>query len=124
MYIDYMNSPLGTVEIKASDSGVSHVNFVDAETQATKRNDHTDRCKQQLEEYFSGARREFELILDQQGTDFQRSVWQQLLAIPYGVQCAYRDIAEALDNPKAVRAVGAANGRNPIRLPSLCPATG
>ncbi|CAA6814643.1 MAG: Methylated-DNA--protein-cysteine methyltransferase (EC, partial [uncultured Thiotrichaceae bacterium] len=120
MYIDYLNSPVGLVEIKASEQGVSHVDFVNIENHTVNSNSHTDHCKQQLEEYFSGTRQEFDLTLDQRGTDFQRSVWGKLVEIPYGVQKAYRDIAEALDNPKAVRAVGAANGRNPIAVIVPC----
>ncbi len=120
MYIDYLDSPIGLVEIEASEQGVSHVNFFDTKNHAVNNSSHTDHCKQQLEEYFAGIRREFDLTLDQQGTDFQRSVWGKLLEIPYGVQKAYRDIAEALNNPKAVRAVGAANGRNPISIIVPC----
>lgn len=120
MYIDYLDSPIGLVEIEASEQGVSHVNFFDTKNHAVNSSLHTDHCKQQLEEYFAGIRREFDLTLDQRGTDFQRSVWEKLLEIPYGVQKAYRDIAEALNNPKAVRAVGAANGRNPISIIVPC----
>nr|CAA6825906.1 MAG: Methylated-DNA--protein-cysteine methyltransferase (EC [uncultured Thiotrichaceae bacterium] len=121
MYIDYLNSPIGLVEIEASEQGINRVDFVDTETQSINTNSHTDMCRQQLEEYFTSTRRTFDLTLDQQrGTDFQRSVWERLLEIPYGEQRAYRDIAEALNNPKAVRAVGAANGRNPIAIIVPC----
>jgi len=121
MHIDYMDSPLGLIEIEASDKGISRVDFIDIETHSLNTNSHTDACKKQLDEYFSCERRTFDLSLDQQyGTDFQRSVWGKLLEIPYGEQRAYRDIAEALNNPKAVRAVGAANGRNPIGIIVPC----
>ena len=78
----------------------------------------TDAIRQ-LREYFSGQRREFNLPLAQEGTDFQQRVWQALTAIPYGESRSYRDIAVALGNQKATRAVGAANGRNllPIVVP-------
>lgn len=77
-------------------------------------------AKQQLEEYFTGQRTSFEVPLDFAGTPFQKSVWQALLNIPYGETRTYRDIALEIGNPKAVRAVGAANGRNPISIIAPC----
>ncbi len=74
----------------------------------------------QLREYFSGKRRQFEIELDFRGTDFQRRVWAALLTIPYGETRTYRQIAEQTGNPAAVRAVGAANGRNPISIIAPC----
>lgn len=73
----------------------------------------------QLRDYFCGRRRSFELTLDPQGTEFQRRVWKALSEIPYGETRSYRDIAAAVGLPRAVRAVGAANGRNP--LPVIVP---
>jgi methylated-DNA-[protein]-cysteine S-methyltransferase len=72
------------------------------------------QAEAELEEYFAGRRRKFDVPLDLVGTDFQKQVWHQLLKIPYGRTCSYADIAREIENPKAVRAVGAANGRNPI----------
>lgn len=120
MYIDYLESPIGQVEIQASDEGVTRVDFVDIATHTTSTNQHTAQCKQQLSTYFAGDREVFDLTLKPKGTDFQRSVWQQLLQIPYGQSLSYQDIANALDNPKAVRAVGAANGKNPIGIIVPC----
>jgi methylated-DNA-[protein]-cysteine S-methyltransferase len=74
----------------------------------------------QLTEYFHGLRRIFDLPLDFQGTDFQRQVWSSLLSIPFGETRSYLDVARALGNPAAVRAVGAANGRNPISIIAPC----
>jgi methylated-DNA-[protein]-cysteine S-methyltransferase len=74
----------------------------------------------QLGEYFAGTRREFDLPLDFRGTDFQRQVWTTLLAIPFGETRSYLDVARVLGNPAAVRAVGAANGRNPISIIAPC----
>jgi methylated-DNA-[protein]-cysteine S-methyltransferase len=76
-------------------------------------------CKQ-LDEYFEGTRQNFTLKLAPTGTQFQQSVWQQLRKIPYGNTCSYGDIASALDNPKASRAVGAANGANPLPIVIPC----
>jgi methylated-DNA-[protein]-cysteine S-methyltransferase len=74
----------------------------------------------QLGEFFSGHRRAFDLPLEFRGTDFQRQVWTALLAIPYGETRSYLDVARSLGNPAAVRAVGAANGRNPISIIAPC----
>lgn len=77
-------------------------------------------AKRQLKEYFAGTRNHFELELDFTGTDFQKQVWQALLTIPFGETRSYSDIARQIGNPKAVRAVGAANGRNPISIIAPC----
>lgn len=77
-------------------------------------------AQQQLSEYFTGTRQQFDLPLDFEGTSFQKQVWQALLAIPYGETRSYKQIAEQLGNPKAVRAVGAANGKNPISIIAPC----
>ena len=73
-----------------------------------------------MREYFDGTRNRFELELDFIGTDFQKQVWQALLTIPFGETRSYSQIAQQIGNPKAVRAVGAANGRNPISIIAPC----
>lgn len=77
-------------------------------------------AKRQLGEYFAGERRAFDLPLDFGGTAFQRSVWEMLRAIPYGETWSYADVANRLGHPTATRAVGAANGRNPIPIVAPC----
>jgi methylated-DNA-[protein]-cysteine S-methyltransferase len=77
-------------------------------------------AERQLAEYFAGTRRTFELPLDFEGTEFQRSVWAALLTIPYGETRSYGQIARQIGRPKAVRAVGAANGRNPLSIVAPC----
>lgn len=76
--------------------------------------------ERQLKEYFAGTRRRFDLPLDFAGTDFQKKVWQALLTIPFGETCSYSGIARQIGHPDAVRAVGAANGRNPISIVAPC----
>ena len=120
MFTDYIDSPLGIVEFKASGQGITLVIFSGNQKTKTKTNEITDSCKQQLTEYFNGDRKTFDLPLDQQGTDFQKSVWNCLTQIPFGQTLSYGDIANILNNPKAVRAVGGANGRNPISLIVPC----
>ncbi|KJH87804.1 MULTISPECIES: methylated-DNA--[protein]-cysteine S-methyltransferase [Pseudomonas] len=85
-------------------------------------NDHPTlkETERQLLEYFAGQRRQFELALDFAGTDFQVRVWQALLTIPFGETRSYRDIAVQIGQPTATRAVGAANGRNPISIIAPC----
>ena len=77
-------------------------------------------AERQLQEYFAGTRTSFSLPLDFSGTDFQKSVWHALLTIPYGETRSYGDIARQLGNDRAVRAVGAANGKNPISIIAPC----
>jgi len=79
-----------------------------------------NQTKLQLEEYFSGRRTQFDLPLAAKGTDFQQSVWQALCKIPYGETWSYQQLADEIGNPKAVRAVGLANGKNPISVIVPC----
>lgn len=79
-----------------------------------------ERAAAQLAEYFAGARRDFELPLAPAGTEFQRTVWRALQAIPFGATRSYAELARAIDRPSASRAVGAANGRNPISIVVPC----
>lgn len=128
------NSPLGTMVGAAVDEGVVLLEFGDIarlERQApTLRkwfhgpvvagsHPHLTRMFGELEEYFAGTRREFTVPLVLRGSEFELSVWHALRAIPYGTTCTYADIARAVKNPKAVRAVGSANGKN--RLPIIVP---
>jgi methylated-DNA-[protein]-cysteine S-methyltransferase len=78
------------------------------------------RTAQQLQEYFAGTRNRFDLDLDFAGTEFQKKVWAALLTIPFGETRSYSEIARQIGNPSAVRAVGAANGKNPISIVAPC----
>lgn len=120
MFSETMNTPIGTLLIQASAQGITHVGFIDSETPANRPNALTTACRQQLQAYFDGKRKIFELPLDQQGTAFQKSVWNSLLKIQFGQAVSYRDIADMVNNRKAVRAVGAANGKNPIAIIVPC----
>lgn len=119
-YYDYLNTPMGLIAIAATDVGVTAVGFVESKEHSVKMNGHTDTAKVQLKEYFAGNRTCFDVSLAAQGTEFQQQVWKVLLTIPYGTTASYGDIANELNNPKAVRAVGAANGRNPIAIIVPC----
>jgi len=80
----------------------------------------TDSAAKQLEEYFAGKRKEFDLPLNPKGTDFQRSVWEALQKIPYGEKATYSQVAQSIGKPKACRAVGMSNNRNPIWIVIPC----
>ena len=81
---------------------------------------HLDQAERELAEYFEGTRRSFDVALDPDGTPFQRSAWQVLRTIPYGATMSYGEQAAALGDPNRARAVGAANGRNPISIIVPC----
>lgn len=120
IYIDYMSTPIGIIEIQASTQGVTQVFFPDSEKKPVNASEITHYCKQQLTEYFTSNRKKFDLPLDQQGTLFQKSIWASLEKIPFAQVVSYSDIACMIDNRKAVRAVGAANGKNPISIIVPC----
>jgi methylated-DNA-[protein]-cysteine S-methyltransferase len=119
---DYIDTPVGKVKVSASFSGITSVVFVSAQESqvAPIPNTLVGKACKQLGQYFEGTRSKFELDLDLIGTEFQRQVWGGLLTIPYGKTCSYSEIATLLGNPKAVRAVGAANGKNPISIIVPC----
>ncbi len=118
-------SPLDDIIIQATEQGVSYVGFYPTKEYPEQilkdvNNIHIHQCISQLDEYFNDTRRTFTINLDTKGTDFQKSVWQALLNVPFGQVQSYSDIARAIGNPKAVRAVGAANGKNPISIIVPC----
>ena len=123
-----VKSPVGRLKLVASDRGLVAILW---------ENDSPDRvplgslkenkehpvlleAERQLNDYFAGKRKIFALQFDAQGTDFQKAVWQALATIPFGETRSYSDIARQIGRPKAVRAVGAANGRNPISIVVPC----
>lgn len=119
-YVAYYDSPLGVLEIKGSDYGVRSVYFVEHAASTNAIPECLRECVNQLDEYFNGRRAEFKLKLDIRGTEFQKRVWCELRKIPYGKIVSYRDIARAIGSNEAVRAVGSANGQNPISIIIQC----
>ncbi|WP_166422082.1 methylated-DNA--[protein]-cysteine S-methyltransferase [Paraglaciecola sp. 20A4] len=117
---DYLSTATGLLKITANDLGISAITYVEQQDQPPSSHPLLRKAKQQLIEYFNNEREVFDLPLAAKGTVFQRKVWQLLRDIPYGQTCSYGDIAKRLDNPKAVRAVGSANGRNPISIIVPC----
>ena len=111
----YYQSPIGMVEIKASGNVINSVVLSDEQQNITDpQSEILKSCVRQLDEYFNGQRTSFDIPVCQDGTDFQQSVWHELMNIPFGKTITYADLAQSLDNPKAVRAVGAVNGKNRI----------
>jgi methylated-DNA-[protein]-cysteine S-methyltransferase len=123
-----LDSPVGTLHLAASDSALLAVVWRRSSTPqlsfdaAIERVDHPvlSETLRQLGQYFAGDRRTFDVPLEFRGTDFQRQVWTSLLSIPFGETRSYLDVARSLGNADAVRAVGAANGRNPISIIAPC----
>jgi len=118
----YYNSPMGTIKLICSDEFLQEVHFVKEEGENPKNlSKIVSTCKEQLDEYFAGRLKKFSIPLEfVQGTDFQKKVWEVLQSIPYGQTRSYQDIAIQIGNPKAVRAVGGANNKNPIAIIVPC----
>jgi methylated-DNA-[protein]-cysteine S-methyltransferase len=124
-----LKSPVGELRLAASDDGLVAVVFPDEKKKrvfanakgSAEAHAHVDAAVAALKEYFAGNRTDFKDIkLAPEGTAFQKSVWKALMKIPFGATKSYADIARAIGNPKAMRAVGLANGRNPIPIIVPC----
>jgi len=122
MYAAIMNTALGSLLIKANNSAITSIHFLqDNETvPELLGNALTNQCVSELSEYFAGKRNRFDVPLAPNGTKFQQSVWSALSDIPYGKTCSYGEVAKKLGNPKAARAIGMANNRNPIPIIIPC----
>lgn len=123
-------SPVGPYLVAAEEEGITAIEHLQTETGDTRKAQRQSleqketallrEAAQQLEEFFRGERRTFDLPLAEKGTPFQKLVWQALRDIPYGETRSYKEIATALGNPNASRAVGMANNRNPISIVTPC----
>lgn len=119
IFSDYLNTPVGTMEVCANDTALVSIYFVDR-AKTAKKNALTDLARGQLRQYFDGSLKTFDLPFLPEGTDFQQQVWRALTSIEYGRTGTYADIANKIKNPKAVRAVGVANGKNPMTIVVPC----
>jgi methylated-DNA-[protein]-cysteine S-methyltransferase len=123
-------TPTGKLLIQSDGSGITAVNFVQneyflADSSINPKGTESippclESCKNQLLEYFSGSRIQFDLPLAPSGTPFQLKVWEQLKLIPYGTTISYLDLAKRLGDPKVIRAAASANGKNPIAIIIPC----
>lgn len=129
MQIRHLDSPIGVLTLVASDSGLTHVLFegqapgdvgLPDDLPEVDDDPTLEAAARQLGEYFAGERRNFDVALDLRGTDFQKDAWRALASVPYGETRTYGDQAEAIGRPGAFRAVGAANGRNPVPVILPC----
>lgn len=119
--------PIGALTIVARDGAITGVYFADhanaPDLTAIARDDGDPvlaRARAQITEYVAGQRRAFDLPISAEGTTFQRAVWRALAAIPFGAQVSYAELARSIDHPRAIRAVGAANARNPLSILVPC----
>ena len=123
-----IDSPVGKLKLVASDQGLVAILWENDKPNRVPLDELVEdgrhpilvATERQLEEYFAGKRKTFSVALDMRGTSFQKNVWEALLAIPFGETRSYGQLAKQLGNPQAVRAVGAANGRNPISIIVPC----
>lgn len=126
IWFDEMPSPVGPLRLVADEMGLRQIGFEHerhpkhAAPQWVRSPQAVQFARVQLEEYFAGTRQVFELPLHPVGTPFQLSVWQALAGIPYGSTQSYGEVARRIGEPQAVRAVGAANGRNPLPIVLPC----
>lgn len=125
-YTEYA-SPLGILLLASTENGLCGVYFEEHKyfkgTHGWRRDDgnpHLRTAARQLDEYFTGRRKQFDIALDMPGTGFQRAVWNELSQLPYGETTTYQAIAHRIANPKAIRAAGTAIGRNPVSIIVPC----
>lgn len=126
LWYDELPSPVGVLRLLADDQGLREIWFERGKHQKSplpswrRATEPLAQARQQLEEYFAGTRRQFDLPLRPHGTPFQLEVWWELARIPYGATISYGELARRIDQPLAMRAVGAANGRNPLPIVLPC----
>ena len=123
MNFQYLDTPIGTLRLVSNGAALVSIEFEGqhgTDDSSATRDAVLAACAAQLTDYFAARRHQFDLPLAARGTPFQQSVWNALAAIPYGELRSYRDIALTIGKPTAMRAVGAANGRNPLPIVVPC----
>ncbi len=121
MYSLTFKTPVGYLELSSNETALTSVSFVESAKKPSKKLPGILlSAKQQLKEYFSGTRKDFELVLKPEGTEFQLKVWDEISKINFGETASYLDIAKATGSPKNTRAIGLANGKNPIPIIIPC----
>ena len=119
-YYYYYDSPIGILEISTTEEELISILYVDEKRENTEQPKILKEVIKQIQEYFNGERKEFDIKFKLKGTDFQEKVWNALTHIPYGETVSYKYIATKIGNEKAVRAVGNTNGRNVINIVVPC----
>jgi methylated-DNA-[protein]-cysteine S-methyltransferase len=126
IYSTYYASPLGSIQISCNDTCITKVHFLHKEETPLVRDMQTktppvlQQCLDELIEYFQGQRKKFEVPVQQEGTDFQQRVWNELLNIPFGKTISYLTLSKRLGDPKAIRAAASTNGKNNIAIIVPC----
>ena len=128
LFYKFADTPVGKLKLVASDQGLVAILWENDRPHRVRLSELVENpqhpilieTERQLAEYFAGKRQDFDISLDMRGTPFQKNVWEALLAIPFGETRSYGQLARQLGNPNATRAVGAANGRNPISIIVPC----
>ncbi len=123
LFTSYYDSPTGLVEIKGTEEAVFSILFIDVDVRVpsnSKAPDAVKKCLKQLDEYFTGKRKTFDFAMDQEGTLFQKKVWNELLNIPYGKTISYMELSRRIGDTKAIRAVGTTNGKNQLSIVVPC----
>jgi len=115
-----IDTPIGIIEVIASTVGVKSISFLEKESRPSRPGPFVEDALTQLREFFAGTREQFSLPVVPTGTAFESEVWNELQRIPFGQTCSYLNIANRLNNPNAIRAVGRANGANPIAIIIPC----
>jgi len=117
----YLKTPLGIAEIQGNEAGISKIVITGEKTVPSEEiPSELNEAVLQLEAYFKGELKEFKLKLNPEGTPFQKKVWEGLQEIPYGETCSYLELSKNLGDVKAIRAVAAANGKNPLWIVIPC----
>ncbi len=120
MYAIY-ESPIGKIILESDSKNIVGLNFLDGDFEGSvSKNNVLKKCMEELDAYFKGELKNFSVQIKYSTTDFRQKVYEQLIEIPYGTTVSYSDIANAIDNPKAVRAVGMANNKNNISIIVPC----
>jgi len=124
LYYTYYESPIGLLKIGGTDNYIAELSFIDNPEQVVHGepgiSDIIHQCTEELIEFFAGRRKQFTVPVNQDGTDFQKRVWSELLEIPYGKTISYLDLAKRLGDPKVVRAAASTNGKNKIAIIVPC----
>ncbi|MEM6864019.1 MAG: methylated-DNA--[protein]-cysteine S-methyltransferase [Bacteroidota bacterium] len=120
MEIAYIQTPIGFAELKGDETGLKSVSVLDEKKPISIIPEVLEDAVYQFQEYFEGKRTDFTLELNPEGTDFQKKVWKKLRTIPYGKTISYLELAKQLGDVKAIRAVAAANGKNPLWIVIPC----
>lgn len=115
-----IESPLGNIKLAENDDRLTELSFTEDSLTSKQENALLKDAANQIEEYFSNERKEFDLPLEPVGTEFQIKVWHELLNIPFGTTVSYQEIANRLGDPKSIRAAASANGKNPIAIIIPC----